>query len=252
MSTDVDALYAISLATADAGADASRLYHDKHLVGAIYSAPYATLDPDLVVVAADEEGVGGFVLGAVDTVSWEERLERSWWPQLRWRYPAPDPEARGSWTPDQRRISMIHNPERAPIQVVRKFPAHLHLNLLPRLQGRGSFTRGCNWQMRVARRQSTHASIGQTFGRWRSGARWGFGRSRRRSCQRDGRCGWAEAKGHRPLALPCSFERLRRVDVEECALAIDRNFGNRFGVLGDQMAGADIAVERHQFLEEAT
>jgi len=62
MSTDFDALYAISLATADAGADASRLYHDKHLVGAIYSAPYATLDPDLVVVAADEEGVGGFVL----------------------------------------------------------------------------------------------------------------------------------------------------------------------------------------------
>jgi len=157
MSTDFDALYAISLATADAGADASRLYHDKHLVGAIYSAPYATLDPDLVVVAADEEGVGGFVLGAVDTVSWEERLERSWWPQLRWRYPAPDPEARGGWTPDQRRISMIHNPERAPIQVAREFPAHLHLNLLPRLQGRGVGTRLFHAWLRLANARGASA-----------------------------------------------------------------------------------------------
>ena len=72
-SGDIDALYAVSLATADVGADASRLYHDKQLVGSIYSAPYAALDPDLVVVAADEEGVGGFVLGAIDTVTWEER-----------------------------------------------------------------------------------------------------------------------------------------------------------------------------------
>ena len=65
---DLDELYKISLATADAGADASRLYHNKRLVGSIYSAPYAALDPDLVVVAADEKGVGGFVLGAVGEV----------------------------------------------------------------------------------------------------------------------------------------------------------------------------------------
>ena len=167
-STDVDALYAISLATADAGADASRLYHDKHLVGAIYSAPYATLDPDLVLVAADEEGVGGFVLGAVDTTSWEERLERSWWPQLRRRYPAPDPETRGSWTPDQRRISMIHNPERAPTQVVREFPAHVHLNLLPRLQGRGVGTRLFHAWLRLANERgasAVHAGVNRTNAR---------------------------------------------------------------------------------------
>ena len=140
-SGDADALYAISLATADAGGDASHLYHDKRLVGAIYSAPYAALDPDLVVVAADAEGVGGFVLGTVDTVSWEERLERSWWPQLRQQYAAPDPELRNGWSPDQRRMSMIHNPERVPAQIAQEFPAHLHLNLTPRLQGRGVGTR---------------------------------------------------------------------------------------------------------------
>ena len=34
-------------------------------------------------------------------------------------------------------------------------------------------------------------------------------------------------------------------------MAFDRDFRHRLGVPGDQMAGADIAVERHQFLEEA-
>jgi GNAT superfamily N-acetyltransferase len=105
------------------------------------------------VVAADEEGVGGFVLGAIDTVTWEERLERSWWPRLRRQYPAPNPEARGSWNADQRRISMIHNPEHAPIQVVREFPAHLHLNLAPRLQGRGVGTRLFHAWLRLAEKQ---------------------------------------------------------------------------------------------------
>jgi GNAT superfamily N-acetyltransferase len=156
-SGDLDALYAISLATADAGADASRLYHDKHLVGSIYSAPYAALDPDLVVVAADEQGVGGFVLGAVDTVTWEERLERSWWPQLRRQYPAPDPEARSRWNPDQRRIAMIHNPERAPAQIARAFPAHLHLNLTPRLQGRGVGSRLLHAWLRLAEKRGASA-----------------------------------------------------------------------------------------------
>ncbi|SJZ57886.1 Acetyltransferase (GNAT) family protein [Enhydrobacter aerosaccus] len=156
--TDLDALYAISLATADAGGDASHLYRDKRLVGAIYSAPYAMLAPELVVVAADAEGVGGFVLGAVDTVAWQERLERSWWPLLRQRYPAPDPDARSQWTPDQRRMAMIHHPEHAPLEVVRHYPAHLHLNLAPRLQGRGLGTRLFHAWMQRAQEQGARAT----------------------------------------------------------------------------------------------
>lgn len=147
---DADALYAISLATADAGGDASHLYHEKRLVGSIYSAPYAALDPDLVVVAADAEGVGGFALGTLDTVAWEARLEQSWWPLLRQQYAAPDPEVRNSWNADQRRIFMIHNPERAPEQVARGFPAHLHLNLAPRIQGRGVGTQLFHAWLRLA------------------------------------------------------------------------------------------------------
>jgi hypothetical protein len=75
---DVDALYAISLATGLAGGDASPLYRDRKLMGHIYSAPYASLQPDLCLVAEDVAGVGGFVVGTADTSSWERRLEREW------------------------------------------------------------------------------------------------------------------------------------------------------------------------------
>ena len=134
--TDLDALYAISLATGFAGADAAHLYVDRMLLGHIYSAPYACLEPDLALVVEDDAGVAGFAVGAIDTENWEARLEREWWPDLRKQYP--DPEAApGDWTADQKRCAMIYHPERTPTNIARKYPAHMHLNLLPRLQYQG-------------------------------------------------------------------------------------------------------------------
>ena len=134
---DIDALYAISLATGLAGGDASSLYRDPNLMGHIYSAPYASLQPDLCLVAEDEGGVAGFVVGTDDTSSWERRLEREWWPRLRQQYPVPDEARMVEWSHDHRRVSMIHNPRPTPAAVVQSYPSHLHMNLLPRLQGLG-------------------------------------------------------------------------------------------------------------------
>src|SRR5229473_8650583 len=47
------------------------------------------------------------------------------------------------------------------------------------------------------------------------------------------------------------LERLRGVDIEKCAVAFDRHFRHRFTMSGDQVTGADVAVERHQLVEEA-
>lgn len=134
---DLDALYAISLATGHEGGDASHLYADPRLIGHIYSAPYALLEPDLALVAVDEEGVVGFAVGTIDTASWEETLERDWWPDLRNQYDDPGAASAAS-TPDQKRAFMIHHPVRTPPAVVRTYPAHLHVNLLPRAQGHGA------------------------------------------------------------------------------------------------------------------
>jgi len=134
---DLDALHAISLATGLAGGDASSLYSDQKLMGHIYSAPYAILQPELGLVAEDEVGVAGFIVGAANTSAWERRLEREWWPRLRREYPAPDEARMAEWSHDQRRVFMIHKPKPVPAAVVQSYPSHLHMNLLPRLQGRG-------------------------------------------------------------------------------------------------------------------
>ena len=49
-SGDLDALYRISLATGFVGDDASHLYADPRLIGHIYAAPYALLEPQLALV----------------------------------------------------------------------------------------------------------------------------------------------------------------------------------------------------------
>jgi GNAT superfamily N-acetyltransferase len=134
---DLRDLYEIALQTGDAGQDASSLYEDPDLVGHIYAAPYALLEPDLAIVAADETGVAGYVVGATDSDAWHARLEREWWPDLRRRCDDPSGSPPKTWSADQFRAFIIHHPQPSPPEVVRAFPAHVHLNLLPRLQGQG-------------------------------------------------------------------------------------------------------------------
>ena len=131
--SDVDKLYDICLATGDAGDDAAHLYRDPTLLGHVYAGPYAALAPDAVFVAEDAEGIGGYILGARDTAAFEDLLEARWWPALRARYP----DVAEPVTPDERMRRLIHHPPRMPRRIVEKYPAHLHIDLLPRLQGKG-------------------------------------------------------------------------------------------------------------------
>ncbi|HQS16468.1 GNAT family N-acetyltransferase [Reyranella sp.] len=135
---DLDACYAISLATGHAGGDASHLYRDPKMMGQIYIAPYALLEPSLTLILEDRDGVAGFVAGAVDTAAWEDRLERDWWPSLRQQYADPVGVPPDKQTADQRRAAMIHHPPATPAEIAERYPAHLHMNLLPRLQRRGA------------------------------------------------------------------------------------------------------------------
>ena len=134
---DLDDLYAICLATGDAGADGSQIYRDPKLLGEIYAAPYAHLHPQLAFVVEDDEGVGGYIVGALDTYKFEMQLEEKWWPSLRIVYPDPPLAARAQWSPDQRMSYTIHHPPRTPRRISEPFASHLHINLLPRLQGSG-------------------------------------------------------------------------------------------------------------------
>ena len=136
-SNDLDALYAICLATGNAGADATALYKDPKLMGHIYAGPYGVLAPELCFVVEDENGVAGYIVGALDTMAWIARLEKDWWPDLRARYADTTHILDAERTPDEQRIAAFHHPERPPSEVVAPSPAHIHMNILPRLQGQG-------------------------------------------------------------------------------------------------------------------
>lgn len=157
---DLEALYQISLLTGDNGQDASAQYADPDMVGHIYSAPYATLAPELAFVVEDEAGVGGFIVGALDTYAFEQRLERDWWPALRERYPAPEGDPAG-WSADQKRAFQLHHPARTPRRISEPWPSHLHINLVPRLQGAGwGKALMDRWLAAVAEAGSTGAHLG--------------------------------------------------------------------------------------------
>ncbi len=134
---DLDDLYHIALMTGASGQDATALYRDPKLVGHIYAAPYAVLAPECAFVAEDARGVAGYIVGAVDTVAFEAMLEAEWWPRLRPLYEDPSDIPYADWTADQLRGWQIHHPRLTPQRVTALYPSHLHINLLPRLQGQG-------------------------------------------------------------------------------------------------------------------
>jgi ribosomal protein S18 acetylase RimI-like enzyme len=132
---DLDALYEVCVRTGDAGEDATPRFANPRLLGEVYVGPYLMM-PSGIGFAAVESGVpSGYVLAAVDTRQFEAECEAQWWPTLRARHPQPVVDDPG--TDDAEVIALIHDPESPPDDVVALYPAHLHIDLLPVLQGRG-------------------------------------------------------------------------------------------------------------------
>ncbi len=129
---DLPGAYRACLQTADAGRDGTAIYQNPDLLGHVYVGPYIVGQPQLSFVIADDQGVAGYVLGAADTRSFEAWEEKHWWPTLREHLPLRDGDSE-----DEQLIRQLHLPVLAPELVVTDFPAHLHIDLLPRVQGRG-------------------------------------------------------------------------------------------------------------------
>jgi len=132
---DLPGLYRLCLLTGDAGGDATRLYRNPDLLGHVYAGPYPVADPGLTWVLADEHGIGGYVVATADSMELGRWLDAHWWPTLRAQYPrVPDP---GDGTQDHALIERIHAWTVTPEPYFAEFPAHLHIDLAPRLQGQG-------------------------------------------------------------------------------------------------------------------
>ena len=135
---DRDDLYQVCLETADNGRDASGLVSDPRLPGEVWVGPYLAFEPSLAFVAEDAGGAGGYVLAALDSHQFEERLECDWWPARRAAYPEPAADKIAGLAPINRyALHDIHHPWRTADKLTGRYPSHLHIDLVPRLQGRG-------------------------------------------------------------------------------------------------------------------
>lgn len=126
-------MYRVCLETGDFGQDATHRYRNPDLLGHVYVGPYLVGQSRLAHVVADGEGVGGYLLAAEDTRAFEAWAEEQWWPLLRTQYPVRD----GGDTADDELVRVLHSPPLAPDEIVAAYPAHLHIDLLPRTQGLG-------------------------------------------------------------------------------------------------------------------
>jgi len=135
---DLDDLYRVCLLTAFHGGDGTAVFRDPRLPGQVYAAPYAIFEPSLASVVQDADGVAGYIVAALDSLTFEHRLEQDWWPGLRSRYPEPAADLAGRLSAQERRaIQNIHRPLKTAPELAEHFPSQLHMNLLRRLQGRG-------------------------------------------------------------------------------------------------------------------
>lgn len=131
---DEPSLAEICLRTADAGADATGVLRDDDLWAEIFVLPYVARHPDLAVVVQTDDGrAAGYLVGTDDTDAFEEWFRTLWWPRFSARWAEPGQER--SRQADLLRYAYGRGPGRE--EHAARYPAHLHIDLLPELQGQG-------------------------------------------------------------------------------------------------------------------
>ncbi len=133
---DEDAAYEVCLKTGDSGKDGTHLYDDPKALGHIFVGPYIHLEPELAYVLEDQQGVCGYVLGALDSKKFYQAYVDKWLPGIRRRHPEPTGDPAG-WTPTQKLYHQYYHPDVFCPEPYGQYPSHLHIDLLPRVQGRG-------------------------------------------------------------------------------------------------------------------
>ena len=133
-SGDEDAVAEVCLRTADAGADATGVFDDDAIWAEVFVLPYVHRHPELAfVVEADDGRVDGYIVGTPETTDFEDWFHDEWWPDRGARWPRPDAEeSRQDGT-----LIYAYSRKGGAEPYGEQYPAHLHIDLLPEVQGRG-------------------------------------------------------------------------------------------------------------------
>eukprot|EP00605_Chrysophyceae_sp_TOSAG23-4_P002399 GSChrysophyteH1.ASY1.ANO1.2657.1 assembled CDS len=149
---DRAALYNVCLRTGDSGDDASHLFTDHAMLGAVYVGPYLTFCSSLAFALvtgtndADIDNcdntfvpagtVAGYVLGCLDTLKFNQTCHESWWPV---RDPILLSVSESDTTNDSADDETADGgiTSTAYMLICGEYPSHLHIDLLPQCQGKG-------------------------------------------------------------------------------------------------------------------
>jgi ribosomal protein S18 acetylase RimI-like enzyme len=152
---DEPGAYYVCLKTGDYGQDGEPFFReDPDALGRIFVGPYLAFEPDLSFILEDGQGLCGYTLAAYDSRAFYARYDAEWRPQLCARFPAPagDPS---TWSDVQRVHRLYHHPDYFCPEPYEAYPSHLHIDLLPRAQGRGYGRRMLEQLMDTLRRRGS-------------------------------------------------------------------------------------------------
>ena len=137
--SDLPYLYEVCLKTANEGKDATKLFSDPYLVGQYYVAPYVVYPKAICFVTEYENIPQGYVVAVPETITYKEWLEEHWLAPLRKQFPQNEPFFSEKQT---KIINILHDRGYQEfyngLEWYTNYPAHLHINLLPVIQGQGA------------------------------------------------------------------------------------------------------------------
>lgn len=160
--------YRVCLKTGDAGDDGGPVYgEDPDALGRLFVGPYLAFEPELALVLEDAAGVCGYALAALESQAFYARYDAEWRPDLVARYPAPATDP-ATWTRLQQVYDWYRQQDYFCPEPYPDYPSHLHIDLLPRAQGRGH---GRALMTQLLDRLRERGSPGVHLGMWARNAR---------------------------------------------------------------------------------
>ncbi len=135
---DLPALYAVCLQTGDGGGDATGQFSDPAWLGHRFVGPYVVLEPAWSWTLEDAGGPCGYLLGTPDSLRFARRFEEQWMPEI-----APELEVRlqqnscGVTSLELEQRNWFADRQWVFPEPLTEYPAHLHIDLLPRARGLG-------------------------------------------------------------------------------------------------------------------
>ena len=132
--TDLPGLLRVCLETGDSGKDATHLHKLPDLVGDIYVAPYVLHEPDFAYALVSEERVVGYLLGVLNTKTFENILVEKYWPIAKAKYQQINFEITSS---DAELLKELEKQGFSDESLIAKYPSHLHIDIVDQYQGAG-------------------------------------------------------------------------------------------------------------------